>query len=79
MDRNTDGYCHIPAGAYDQTKGPVNIETDESLRRRLTDFQYRVTRENATEYMWTSFPVSRFLFRLTSLRQAVAGKVFQSP
>lgn len=49
LDRNPGGYCHIPAGAFEQAKRPVDIETEESLSRRLTGLQYRVTRENATE------------------------------
>lgn len=45
LDRNPGGYCHIPARSFAQAKRPLQA----SLRERLTDLQYRVTQENATE------------------------------
>ncbi len=49
LDRNPGGYCHIPAGAFEQAKEPLKEEKGGELRMRLTDLQYRVTQENGTE------------------------------
>ncbi|NLL37625.1 MAG: peptide-methionine (R)-S-oxide reductase MsrB [Fretibacterium sp.] len=59
LEKNKDGYCHvnferlkdIPAGAG-TTRWPR--PSDEELRLRLTDVQYRVTQESATEAPFSS-------------------------
>ena len=63
LDKNPGGYCHIDLSAADRfakenglAEGALRIDpaaypvpSDEALRRRLTDLQYRVTQEAATE------------------------------
>lgn len=49
LDKNPSGYCHIPAGAFERAKRPLEEERKEELSRRLTDMQYKVTQENGTE------------------------------
>lgn len=49
LDKNPGGYCHIPAAAFGEAKKPLKQESREELKQRLTDMQYRVTQENATE------------------------------
>lgn len=49
LDKNPSGYCHIPAGAFERAKRPLEEERKEELKGRLTDMQYKVTQENGTE------------------------------
>lgn len=49
LDRNPSGYCHIPAGAFERAKRPLEEDRKEELKRRLTEIQYKVTQENGTE------------------------------
>lgn len=60
LDKNPDGYCHIPwagiraqaASAIDPGKYP--LPTEEKIKAELSSTQYRVTRENATERPYSS-------------------------
>lgn len=47
LDKNPGGYCHIPNHAFERAKQP--IYTKERLKQQLTDIQYKVTQESATE------------------------------
>ncbi len=52
LDKNPDGYCHINLFAVEQTLiSPVlyTLPSDQEIAARLTDLQYRVTQESATE------------------------------
>lgn len=49
LDRNPGGYCHIPSGAFAQAARPLESESREGLKTRLTQRQYQVTQENGTE------------------------------
>ncbi len=48
LNKNPDGYCHIPSKVFEQAKRPVAAEPGE-LKKRLTPLQYKVTQENGTE------------------------------
>lgn len=58
LDKNPEGYCHIGrdkfelAASYEGIKSYPLPDRDE-LKKRLTDTQYRVTQENATEAPFT--------------------------
>lgn len=59
LDKNPNGYCHIPQSKYieaenakdttivDPTK--YKAKSDKELKNDLTDLQYKVTKQNATE------------------------------
>lgn len=56
LDKNPGGYCHIGADKFRKARCAVAVRPEnyqapdpESLRRTLTETQYRVTQENATE------------------------------
>lgn len=49
LDKNPEGYCHIPAIAFEEAKRALTETKGDALRQRLTDMQYRVTQENGTE------------------------------
>ena len=55
LDKNPNGYCHIPRAEielFSQMKidpGDYKKPAAEAIRDRLTDEQYRVTQEGATE------------------------------
>lgn len=52
LGKNPDGYCHIPLHlAFEPLVrvGDYKKETKEALKGRLTDLQYQVTQEAATE------------------------------
>ena len=55
LDKNPNGYCHIPRAEielFSQMKidpGDYKKPAAEAIRDRLTDEQYRVTQESATE------------------------------
>lgn len=55
LSKNPGGYCHIGADAFDRAARSVvdpseyMIPEDNELKTKLSDLQYRVTRENATE------------------------------
>lgn len=48
LNKNPDGYCHIPSKIFEQAKRPAAAESGE-LKKRLTPLQYKVTQENGTE------------------------------
>jgi peptide methionine sulfoxide reductase msrA/msrB len=52
-EHNQDGYCHIDDAVFEKLKNlkqsAYTCKTDEELKQSLSDPQYRVTRENATE------------------------------
>ncbi len=51
LDKNPNGYCHIPAAKFDKARGGANqahIKNNE-LRERLTPMQYEVAVSGATE------------------------------
>lgn len=53
LDKNPSGYCHIdlsPVIKYEKYKKPAQ----EKLKEILSDIQYRVTQENATESPFSS-------------------------
>jgi peptide methionine sulfoxide reductase msrA/msrB len=58
LEKFPNGYCHIDVGAAlaDVYIDPslYSIPSDEVLRERLTDIQYAVTQENATEQAGTN-------------------------
>lgn len=57
LEKNPSGYCHINfAHLNDQKELPMNVEaysyikpTDEELKSKLSEIQYKVTQQNATE------------------------------
>lgn len=51
LDKNPNGYCHIPAFKFQQAKEMVPFQkpSDIELLRKLTPEQYAVTQKNATE------------------------------
>jgi methionine-R-sulfoxide reductase/methionine-S-sulfoxide reductase len=54
LDKNTGGYCHIEPELFDLARNANKNPTykkpdDEMLKSRLTDMQYKVTQQNATE------------------------------
>lgn len=58
LDKNPDGYCHIDFSLLPNAqatmqksneKKQMGNKNDEELRARLTDIQYQVTQEDATE------------------------------
>lgn len=59
LDKNPNGYCHVdlsPVKKYDKYKKPAK----EKLKEILSDIQYRVTQENATESPFSSRYESNF-------------------
>ena len=66
LDKNPNGYCHIPRAEIELFSrlridpGDYKKPAAEAIRDRLTDEQYRVTQESATEYpfrneFWNQF------------------------
>jgi len=55
LTKNPNGYCHIERDAFDRARQSIVNPSDYSmpeeieLRKKLTQLQYRVTRENTTE------------------------------
>ena len=56
LDKNPGGYCHIGADKFRKARRAVAVRPEnykapdsDSLRRTLTEMQYNVTQENATE------------------------------
>ncbi len=55
LTKNPGGYCHIGGDAFDKAgealvdPGEYVVPDDAELKNRLTELQYRVTRENGTE------------------------------
>lgn len=55
LDKNPDGYCHIPAAKMDKARRATGDQvkylpkTKDELRRILTDRQFDVTQNSATE------------------------------
>ncbi len=61
LKKNPNGYCHIDLTAARSTalENFINsqvypVPTQAELRERLTDIQYKVTQENATEYAFSN-------------------------
>ena len=57
LEKNPNGYCHIDLHAaeknlIDQKKYPK--PSDEELKKKLTDIQYRVTQKNDTEHAFSN-------------------------
>ena len=66
LDKNPNGYCHIPRAEIELFSrlridpGDYQKPAAEAIRDKLTDEQYRVTQESATEYpfrneFWNQF------------------------
>ncbi|MDO4320258.1 MAG: peptide-methionine (S)-S-oxide reductase MsrA [Bacteroidales bacterium] len=58
LDKNPDGYCHIPRRLFEVARRANRISAyvrpdDATLRRTLTPMQYAVTQHNATERPFT--------------------------
>ena len=59
LEKNPDGYCHIPWEEIELFSklridpGDYKKPAAESIRDKLTEAQYLVTQENATEYAFT--------------------------
>jgi peptide methionine sulfoxide reductase msrA/msrB len=53
LEHNPDGYCHIDNAAFQKIKSlklsGYTRKSDEEIKQTLSDLQYRVTQENATE------------------------------
>jgi peptide methionine sulfoxide reductase msrA/msrB len=53
LEHNQNGCCHIDDAVFEKLKNlkqsAYTCKTDEELKQNLSDLQYRVTRENATE------------------------------
>jgi peptide methionine sulfoxide reductase msrA/msrB len=53
LDKNQDGYCHIDNTVFQKAKNlklsGYTRKSDEELKQKLSDLQYRVTQENVTE------------------------------
>lgn len=49
LDHHPDGYCHIPAISFERARRPFSGKAHNPLKDQLTDIQFRVTQENATE------------------------------
>jgi len=57
LEKNPAGYCHLDLSLAEEPVIRVSAypkPPDEELRRRLTDLQYRVTQEHATEPPFTN-------------------------
>ncbi|MEW4412766.1 peptide-methionine (R)-S-oxide reductase MsrB [Clostridium sp. AN503] len=49
LDHHPDGYCHIPTISFERARRPFSEKAHNPLKDQLTDIQFRVTQENATE------------------------------
>lgn len=55
LTKNPSGYCHIGRDSFDKAKNSIvdpmeySSPSDEEIRSSLTDLQYKVAKENATE------------------------------
>jgi peptide methionine sulfoxide reductase msrA/msrB len=54
LEKNPNGYCHIEFDSIEEQELPSSAElytkpSDEEIRSKLTDLQYRVTQEEGTE------------------------------
>lgn len=55
LDKNPGGYCHIPPARFEEARQAVDPSgryrkpSDDVLRQTLTDLQYKVTQQAATE------------------------------
>lgn len=56
LEKNPDGYCHISFDSLEEQDIPILVDpswypkpSDEELKTKLTDIQYKVTQENDTE------------------------------
>jgi peptide methionine sulfoxide reductase msrA/msrB len=53
LERNPGGYCHIDKAVFQKAKilepSGYKRKSDEELKQKLSDLQYRVTQKNATE------------------------------
>ncbi|MDO4711138.1 MAG: bifunctional peptide-methionine (S)-S-oxide reductase MsrA/peptide-methionine (R)-S-oxide reductase MsrB [Peptostreptococcaceae bacterium] len=57
LKKNPNGYCHIDIYQADEPIIDVSKypkPSDEELRKKLTDIQYRVTQKNETEYAFSN-------------------------
>lgn len=56
LDKNPHGYCHIDLSKANKYKNRQKYKkpSDEELKEKLTDIQYKVTQENATERPFSS-------------------------
>lgn len=55
LEKNPSGYCHIGKESFEKAKNSIvnpmeyTMPSDEEIRSTLTDAQYKVAKENATE------------------------------
>jgi peptide methionine sulfoxide reductase msrA/msrB len=49
LDKNPNGYCHIPKSMFENAKAVAGTQRDNILREKLTPLQYEVAIEGATE------------------------------
>lgn len=55
LDKNPNGYCHIGIAKFEEAKKAIdpskrfNVKTKEELKETLTELQYEVTQNSATE------------------------------
>lgn len=49
LRKNPNGYCHVNFKKIEEINKKKHRKRDEDLREKLTDMEYRVTQENATE------------------------------
>ncbi|HSJ38006.1 MAG TPA: peptide-methionine (R)-S-oxide reductase MsrB, partial [Planococcus sp. (in: firmicutes)] len=61
LEKNPDGYCHVEFDTLENQEIPQLIDpamypkpSDEELREKLTDEQYRVTQEDGTETAYSN-------------------------
>jgi peptide methionine sulfoxide reductase msrA/msrB len=53
--KNPGGYCHIDLECFERAKGAIvnpeeySLPSEEEVKRRLSDLEYQVTRQNGTE------------------------------
>lgn len=53
LEKNPSGYCHIDLSKIEK-HGKFKKPTDEELKKKLTDIQYKVTQKGATEKPFSS-------------------------
>ncbi|MDF2484433.1 MAG: peptide methionine sulfoxide reductase MsrB [Herbinix sp.] len=61
LEKNPDGYCHIEFDSLEEQNIPIVIDpmmypkpSDEELKKKLTEIQYKVTQTNDTEMAYSN-------------------------
>ena len=99
LDKNPNGYCHIGKEKFEKARNAADSnkkysqKSKEILKKSLTEIQFNVTQNNATnsllitnilmyfrkEYIQILLQGNQFLCLVINLNQAVDGLVLQNP